>query len=151
MGDTRNSSLLNGLQSAVSAAQSSDLPDVVKVMHTDHHADTSLLEDEFKEQIKFMDLIWTDAVNGGGLFEKLYPGVTRQQIIEAGRPGTHAEVLAVNELIKELKVAGKFTALDEDLLKIQILTKGQTDYGEARLELCVHCFYLLPGVKMIGS
>ncbi len=138
----KSNSLLNGLQSAVSGAYSSDLPEVVKVMHTDHEFNTDLLEPELKERVNYVNMIFQDTINGGKLFETLYSGVSREQIIEAGRPGTHSEVLAINELIKELKKAGKFTSM-EDLHKVTILTKGQTDNGEFQLKFCVNCFYIL--------
>lgn len=149
MSNEPDKSLVNGLQVAVCGASSSDLPDVVKIMYTDNDIDTNLLEDELKEKIPFMELIWTDAKSGGELYKTIYNGVNRQQIIDAGRPGTHAEVLAVNELIKELKAAGKFNSPD-DFKKISLLTKGFSEQGELRLNLCVHCFYLLDGVRMIG-
>lgn len=138
----KSNSLLNGLQSAVSGASSSDLPDVVKVMHTDHEFNTDQLEQELKERVDYVNMIFQDAISGGNLFETLYSGVTREQIIEAGRPGTHSEVLAINELIKELKKAEKFKSL-EDLRKVTLITKGQTDNGEMQLRFCVNCFYIL--------
>jgi hypothetical protein len=139
-------SLLNGLQSAVSGALSSDLPDIVKVMHSDHEFNIDLLEPELRESVKFQDMIYQDAKNGGNLFETLLNGVEREHSIEAGRPGTHAEILAVNELIKELKNARKFNSL-EDLQKVKVITKGQTDNEEMQLHFCMNCFYILREIQ----
>ncbi|SFF01608.1 hypothetical protein SAMN05518672_11462 [Chitinophaga sp. CF118] len=133
------------IQNAIAAACSTDLPEAIKIMATNNDVDTDTLEEELRQQVKFMEMVWVDAKAGGQLYKTMYSGVTYEQIISAGRPGTHAEVLAVNEVIKALKEAGKFHSA-EDLKKISVMAKE----GDLNLARCVHCFYLLQGVKTVG-
>ncbi|WP_159280653.1 hypothetical protein [Tenacibaculum maritimum] len=68
------------------------------------------LEPVIKDQIDYMNLIRQDALDGGNLYEKLYTGVTKNKIIAAGDAASHAEVLALDALIKEMKIAGIYSS-----------------------------------------
>lgn len=58
-------------------------------------------------------------------------------------------MLATNEVIKQLKTAGKFSGI-EDLNKIEVLVKGKAvSFGN--MCRCPHCFHIIDGVKMIGN
>ncbi|MFL0100500.1 hypothetical protein [Tenacibaculum maritimum] len=105
------------------------------------------LEPVIKDQIDYMNLIRQDALDGGNLYEKLYTGVTKNKIIAAGDAASHAEVLALDALIKEMKIAGIYSS-KADLSKISVLVKGKGSWGN--MCRCPHCFHLTDGVNMIG-
>ena len=93
-------------------------------------------------------MIKNDFDAGGKLYEKLYTNVPLEKIRNANVPGRHAEVLAVNEVIKQLKHVGKFNGI-QDLNKIYVLVKGRPAFGN--MCRCPHCFQIIDGVKMIGN
>lgn len=93
-------------------------------------------------------MINQDFDKGGKLYEKLYSNVFFEKIQNAGDVGKHAEVLATNEVIKQLKAVGKFNGI-QDLNKVHVLVKGRVAFGN--MCRCPHCFQILDGVKMIGN
>jgi len=69
-------------------------------------------------------------------------------VMAAGDAASHAEVLALDAVIKEMKRAGIYSS-KADLDKVSILVKGKGDWGN--MSRCPHCFHLTDGVKMIGN
>ncbi|SEE56461.1 Fibronectin type III domain-containing protein [Tenacibaculum sp. MAR_2010_89] len=106
------------------------------------------LDPVIKEHIAYMNLIREDLLNGGKLYEKLYNAVPKNKLIAAGEAASHAEVLAMNEVIKKLREAGEFNSR-QDLYKIKVLVKGKGNWGN--MCRCPHCFHLTNGVKIIGN
>ncbi|MCA6392172.1 MAG: hypothetical protein IM607_12360, partial [Cytophagales bacterium] len=135
-------------QVALAGAYSPDLGGNVVIKYNDIGFNTSTLEPELKIHISYLSLIKMDLDNGGNLYQKLYTNISHEKLLVAGDVGKHAEVIAVNEVIKQMKVAGKFSGL-QDLNKIHVLVKGRPAYGN--MCRCPHCFHITNGVKMIGN
>lgn len=65
--------------------------------------------------------------------------------------GIHAEVIATNEIIVQLKLINEFNGI-QDLNKIHVLVKGKvSSRGYENMCRCPHCFQILDGVKTIGN
>ncbi len=116
--------------------------------YNDKNFNVSLLEPELKQHLDYLTMIKNDFDKGGNLYQKLYSNVPLEKIQNAGLAGTHAEVLATNEVIKQLKQAGKFNSI-QDLNKVHVLVKGRASFGN--MCRCPHCFQIIDGVKMIGN
>ena len=97
----------------------------------------------FEDRLEYMNMIYNDAVDGGLLYSKLYKDVPFEKVRNAGKAGRHAEVMAVDELARELKIARA-----EELGQIDVMVRGK-NYGS--MCRCPHCFYILQGVNMIGN
>ena len=106
------------------------------------------LDPIIKEHIDYLNFIRQDALKNGKLFEKLYTGVSKDKLIAAGDAASHAEILALDEIVKSMRLQGKFNSRS-DLSKIQILVKGKGEWGN--MCRCPHCYQLSNGVKMIGN
>jgi len=106
------------------------------------------LEPIIKNKIDYMNLIRQDAVKGGKIYEKLYSGVSKNKLLAAGEAASHAEVLALDALIKEMKKAGIYRT-STDLSKISVLVRGKGTWGN--MCRCPHCFHLTDGVNMMGN
>jgi hypothetical protein len=106
------------------------------------------LDPIIKEHIDYLNFIRQDALNNGKLYEKLYSGVSKDKLIAAGDAASHAEILALDDVVKNMRAQGKFNSR-ADLSKIQILVKGKAEWGN--MCRCPHCFQLSNGVKMIGN
>jgi hypothetical protein len=135
-------------QVALAGAYSPELGGNVILKYNDKNFNINLLEPELKQHLEYMTMIKNDFDKGGKLYEKLYTNVPLEKIQNAGEVGKHAEVIATNELIKQLKIAGKFNSI-QDLNKIYILVKGRPSFGN--MCRCPHCFQIIDGVKMIGN
>lgn len=107
------------------------------------------LIDMFRRRLKYMEIIREDAEQGGQLYKTLYKDVPLGKVTAADAPGTHAEVLAVNVIAREMEAATgvKLTAQSE-LSHISCMVRGQK-YGS--MCRCPHCFYILQEVNMIGN
>lgn len=116
--------------------------------YNDKNFNVNLLEPELKQHLDYLTMIKNDFDKGGKLYEKLYTNVPLEKIQNAGEVAKHAEVLATNEVIKQLKAVGKFNSV-EDLNKIHVLVKGRPSFGN--MCRCPHCFQIIDGVKMIGN
>ena len=137
-------------QKVMAGAYSSDLPNnAVVIKYNNKNFDINTLEPELKQHLGYLKLIKDDFDKGGKLYNKLYSNVPLQKIENAASPGIHAEVIATNEIIKQLKQAGKFKSI-QDLNKIQVLVKGKLS-SIKNMQRCPHCFHILDGVKMIGN
>ncbi|MFQ3577074.1 MAG: hypothetical protein SNJ77_11630 [Cytophagales bacterium] len=110
-------------QVAVAGAYSPELGGNVVLKYNDKNFNVSLLEPELKQHLDYLTMIKNDFDKGGSLYQKLYSNVPLEKIQNAGLAGTHAEVLATNEVIKQLKQAGKFNSI-QDLNKVHVLVKG---------------------------
>ena len=108
--------------------------------------DYNSLDPIFKEHIDFLNFIRRDALKGSKLFENLYTGVSYDKLIAAGDAASHAEILAVDEIVKSMRAKGLFNNR-ADLSKIKILVKGKNEWGN--MCRCPHCFQLSNGVKTI--
>jgi hypothetical protein len=155
--DPTETKILNEIENApppgnkvvMAGAYSPDLPNSnVTIKYNDKNFNVSSLEPELKKHLEYLQMIKNDFDNGGKLYQKLYSNVPEFKIQNAEIAGTHAEVLATNEVIKQLKQAGKFNGI-QDLNKIQVLVKGRASLGN--MCRCPHCFQILDGVKMIGN
>ena len=135
-------------QVAVAGAYSPELGGNVILKYNDKNFNVNLLEPELKQHLDYLTMIKNDFDKGGKLYEKLYTNVPLEKIQNAGEVGKHAEVLATNEVIKQLKATGKFNSV-EDLNKIHVLVKGRPSFGN--MCRCPHCFQIIDGVKMIGN
>lgn len=100
------------------------------------------------DHIDYLNFIREDALNGGKLYEKLYKGVKFEKITTAGDAASHAEVLAMDEVIKLMRKKGLLNS-SADLHKIKILIKGKAEWGN--MCRCPHCFQLSSGTKIIGN
>ncbi len=135
-------------QVASAGACSPDLPaEMVVIKYNNKNFDVSKLQPELRQHLAYLDLIYKDAGLGGNLFEKLYRGVDRTKLNFANIPGIHAEVLAVNEVIIQLKAANKFTSI-ADMSKIRVLVRGNP-YGN--MCRCPHCFFLTFDAKTVAN
>ena len=135
-------------QVAVAGAYSPELGGNVVLKYNDKNFNVNLLEPELKQHLDYLTMIKNDFDKGGSLYQKLYSNVPLEKIQNAGLAGTHAEVLATNEVIKQLKQAGKFNSI-QDLNKVHVLVKGRPSFGN--MCRCPHCFQIIDGVKMIGN
>jgi hypothetical protein len=138
-------------QVAIAGAYSPELGGNVVLKYNDKNFNVSLLESELKQHLDYLTMIKNDFDKGGNLYQKLYSNVPLEKIQNAGLAGTHAEVLATNEVIKLLKNApggSKFNGI-QDLNKIHVLVKGRSTLGN--MCRCPHCFQIIDGVKMIGN
>ena len=82
------------------------------------------------------------------MYEKLYKGVKFEKITTAGDAASHAEVLAMDEVIKLMRKKGLLNS-SADLHKIKILIKGKAEWSN--MCRCPHCFQLSSGTKIIGN
>jgi hypothetical protein len=135
-------------QVAIAGAYSPELGGNVVLKYNDKNFNVNLLEPELKQHLDYLAIIKNDFDKGGNLYQKLYSNVPLEKIQNAGLAGTHAEVLATNEVIKQLKKAGKFNSI-QDLNKVYVLVKGRPSFGN--MCRCPHCFQIIDGVKMIGN
>jgi hypothetical protein len=135
-------------QVAVAGAYSPELGGNVVLKYNDKNFNVNLLEPELKQHLDYLTMIKNDFDKGGSLYQKLYSNVPLEKIQNAGLAGTHAEVLATNEIIKQLKQVGKFNSI-KDLNKVHVLVKGRPSFGN--MCRCPHCFQIIDGVKMIGN
>jgi hypothetical protein len=138
----------NNNQVAMAGAYAPELGGEVVIKYNTKGFDISTLEPELKQHLDYLTLIKNDFDEGGNLYQKLYSNVPLQKIQNAGIAGTHAEVLAMNEVIKKLKDAGKFNSI-QDLGKISVLVKGRGSFGN--MCRCPHCFHLTDGARFIGN
>jgi hypothetical protein len=106
------------------------------------------LDPIIRDHIDYLNFIREDALNGGKLYEKLYSGVSKDKLIAAGEAASHAEILAMDEIIKKMRTQGIFKS-KADLSKIKILVKGKKEWGN--MCRCPHCYQLSSDVKMIGN
>ncbi len=139
-------------EKVMAGAYSPDLlnSDVV-IKYNTKTADITALEPEIRQHIEYLQLIKNDFDAGGKLYQKLYSNVPNGKMLTADKAGIHAEVLAVNEVIKQLKYAGKFNGI-QDLNKIEVLVKGKvSSRGLENMCRCPHCFHIIDGVKTIGN
>lgn len=138
---------------AYAAATSPELKNPVVVLRkNDKTFEVTKLEDELQESIDYLNLIRDDMLEKGNLYQKLYTNISETKLKFAGRPGIHAEVLATNEIIKQLKFEGKFKSL-ADLKKINVMVKGFDRQANAFTNMCrcPHCFHILPDVNIFGN
>jgi len=135
-------------QVAIAGAYSPELGGNVELKYNDKNFNVDLLEPELKQHLDYLGMIKQDFDKGGDLYQKLYSNVPIEKMQNAGEVGKHAEVLAPNEVIKQLKLAGKFNGI-QDLNKVYVLVKGRAAFGNKCR--CPHCFQILDGVKMIGN
>jgi hypothetical protein len=135
-------------QVAIAGAYSPELGGDVVLKYNDKNFNLNSLEPELKQHLDYLQLIKDDFDKGGKLYEKLYTNVPLEKIQNAGEAGKHAEVLATNEVLKQLKSSGKFNSI-QDLNKIYVLVKGRPSFGN--MCRCPHCFQIIDGVKMIGN
>jgi len=110
--------------------------------------DYDKLDPIIKNSVDYLNLIRQDALKDGNLYEKLYTGVSLDKIIAAGDAASHAEVLAMDEVVKQMRAKGLFNSAT-DLSKIKILIKGKGEWGN--MCRCPHCYQLSNGVQMIGN
>jgi len=96
-----------------------------------------------KEKTKFVAVQSVSAQNTYNFSER----VSEYLANGGGDAASHAEVLALDALIKEMKIAGVYSS-KADLSKISVLVKGKGSWGN--MCRCPHCFYLTDGVNMIG-
>lgn len=139
-------------EKVMAGAYSPDLPssDVV-IKYNTKTADITALEPELRQHIEYLQLIKDDFDAGGKLYQKLYSNVPSGKMLTADKAGIHAEVLATNEVVKQLKVAGKFNGI-QDLNKIKVLVKGKvSSRGLENMCRCPHCFQIIDGVKILGN
>ncbi len=134
-------------QVVVAGAYADELGGDVVIRYNNNNFDIDLLEPELKQYLDYLQMIKSDFDAGGNLYQRLYSNVTPEKIRNAGLVGKHAEVLATNEVIKQLKQAGRFNGI-QDLNKIEVLTKSRR-FGN--MHRCPHCFQILNGVRMIGN
>ena len=155
--DPTETKILNAIENApppgnkvvMAGAYSPDLPTSnVTIKYNDKNFNVSYLEDELKQHLEYLQMIKNDFDNGGKLYQKLYSNVPEFKIQNAEIAGTHAEVIATNEVIIQLKADNKFSGI-QDLNKIHVLVKGRASLGN--MCRCPHCFQILDGVKMIGN
>lgn len=106
------------------------------------------LDPVIKDHLDYLNLIRLDARSGGKIYEKLYTGVTFDKLIAAGEAASHAEILALNEVIKAMKLKGLYNG-PSDFSKIKIMVRGKGDWGN--MCRCPHCYHLSNGVNMIGN
>jgi hypothetical protein len=67
----------------------------------------------------------------------------------AQRPGIHAEVLVLNELIKGKEIN---SIADIIALNIKIIVKfNRTEGIYEHMSTCPHCFYITEGVQFINN
>ena len=113
------------------------------------------LEPELQEHIEYLDFIREDykahkaldQTSKKGVFNKLLNIAKGKEnkLIQAGKPGSHAEVQVVNEIIKKLRQKGEQINLEEIFLYV----KNKSNRNMCR---CPNCFYILKDkVKMIGN
>jgi hypothetical protein len=134
---------------ALAGAYSPDLEDgTVAIAYNVKTFNVTTLEKELQDPLDYLVFIKEDYDKGGKLYQTLYSNVPWKKIENAGIPGAHAEVLAVNEIVKLLKKANKFHSIS-DLGKIHVLVKGISKYGN--MCRCPHCFQILYDVIMIGN
>ena len=114
-------------------------------------------EPYIQNRVKYLDFIRLDLENGeGGIYKKLYGGsVEGFKLKAANRPGIHAEVLILNEIIKGKNVK---SADDVKNLNIKIIVKqklkaaeefNKNDSNYNHMCTCPNCFYLTEGVNFI--
>ncbi|HRG53180.1 MAG TPA: hypothetical protein PLL00_10120 [Bacteroidia bacterium] len=139
-------------QKVMAGAYSPDLPNSqVVIKYNTNNFDVSTLEPELQRHLEYLKLIKNDYEKGGKLFQKLYTGVPEEKMMTANIPGMHAEVLATNEVIKQLKYAKKFNGI-EDLKKIHVLVKGKvSSRGFENMCRCPHCYQIIDNVNIIGN
>lgn len=115
--------------------------------------DVRTLEPELQLHIDYLNFVRDDALNGGLVFEKIYTNVGKTKLLAANFAGIHAEVQAVNEIIKKMKAEGLFHSLD-DLKDIRVLVRGpkvKDIPGNTNMIRCPHCYKILQGVTMVGN
>ena len=85
----------------------------------------------------------------GKLYTTLYTGVPADKMLTADIAGIHAEVLAINDVIIQLKAINKFS----DLSDIKVLVKGKVNSvrGYENMCRCPHCFHITNGVNTINK
>lgn len=107
-----------------------------------------------KSDIKYLNFIRDDALNNGKIFKKLYNSTLSEdqlysKVRNAGRAGTHAEVLIVDNMIKKLFDKG-ITITPTQVAKIKIFVKNSK--SSQSMCRCPHCFYILKNkIQMIGN
>ncbi|MFL0074851.1 hypothetical protein [Tenacibaculum maritimum] len=113
------------------------------------------LEPELREHVEYLDFIREDFKAHKALDQESKKGVHNKllniakgkenKLIQAGKPGSHAEVQVVNEIIKKLRQKGENINLEEIFLYV----KNKNNRNMCR---CPNCFYILKNkVKMIGN
>ena len=96
--------------------------------------DSKLLQ----KRIHYLDLVRVDYLGNGKLYQKLLniDESIANKIATAGKPGSHGEVLLMDEIMKELKTLGLPTT-DAELARIRIFVKNKNGGNMCR---CPNCF-----------
>ncbi|SHM83372.1 hypothetical protein [Chitinophaga sp. CF418] len=125
----------------------------VSLKYNNPDFDVATLEPELRTHLDYLNFIRDDAEAGGKIFEKLYTNIKKTKLLAADKAGIHAEVQAVNEIIKKMKAEGLFNSL-EDLKDIRVLVRGpkMKNLGtNTNMIRCPHCYRILLGVNMVGN
>lgn len=136
----------------MAGAYSAALPNSkVVIKYNNKNFNINELEPELRAHINYLNFIKNDFNKGGKLFETLYQGVTSNKMLTVDLAGIHAEVIATNEVIIQLKQINEFSGI-QDLDKIHVLVKGKvSSRGYENMCRCSNCFQILYGVKTIGN
>jgi len=107
--------------------------------------------------LDYMDFIRKDKVGyeqdifDGNVFKKLYDDNSiflEGKIISAQRPGIHAEILVVNELIKTMRKNGITINSLQNLVNkgVKVIVKGKS-FGH--MPTCPHCHNILQKLNIV--
>lgn len=105
-----------------------------------------------QKNIDYLDVIREDVKEGGKLYKKLLnfdmgdETAVSRKIQSAGKPGTHAEVIVRDRIIKSLRDAG-INPTDDILKRIKVMVRNKNEINMCR---CPNCFHIIGDkVKMI--